>query len=69
MLALKEASEAYLVGLFEDTNMCAIHAKHVTIVPKNIYSLLAEFGESVPNYPKTTNKTALLRATNHLRKQ
>ncbi len=27
VLALQEASEAYLVGLFEDTNLCAIHAK------------------------------------------
>ena len=25
--ALQEASEAYLVGLYEDTNLCAIHAK------------------------------------------
>ncbi|XP_028634778.1 histone H3.3-like [Grammomys surdaster] len=33
--ALQEASEAYLVGLFEDTNLCAIHAKHVTIMPKD----------------------------------
>uniref|UniRef100_A0A7M4FR36 Core Histone H2A/H2B/H3 domain-containing protein n=1 Tax=Crocodylus porosus TaxID=8502 RepID=A0A7M4FR36_CROPO len=30
------ASEAYLVGLFEDTNLCAIHAKRVTIMPKDI---------------------------------
>ena len=29
-------SEAYLVGLFEDTNLCAIHAKRVTIMPKDI---------------------------------
>ena len=28
--ALQEASEAYLVGLYEDTNLCAIHAKWVT---------------------------------------
>ncbi|XP_006877418.1 PREDICTED: histone H3.3-like [Chrysochloris asiatica] len=34
--ALQEASEAYLVGLFEDTNLCAIHAKWVTIMPKDI---------------------------------
>ncbi|CAH3182156.1 unnamed protein product, partial [Porites lobata] len=27
VMALQEASEAYLVGLFEDTNLCAIHAK------------------------------------------
>jgi histone H3 len=34
--ALQEAAEAYLVGLFEDTNLCAIHAKRVTIMPKDI---------------------------------
>jgi histone H3 len=36
LLALQEASEAYLVRLFEDSNDCAIHAKHVTIMPKDI---------------------------------
>ena len=36
MLALQEALEALLVGLFEDTNLCAIHAKRVTIMPKDI---------------------------------
>jgi histone H3 len=34
--ALQEAAEAYLVGLFEDTNLCAIHAKRVTIFPKDM---------------------------------
>ena len=34
--ALKETSEAYLVFLFEDANLCAIHTKHVTIMPKDI---------------------------------
>ena len=34
--ALQEASEAYLIHLFEDTNLCAIHAKRVTIMPKDI---------------------------------
>jgi histone H3/H4 len=34
--ALQEASEAYLTSLFEDTNLCAIHAKRVTIMPKDI---------------------------------
>ncbi|RDX86240.1 hypothetical protein CR513_32446, partial [Mucuna pruriens] len=41
--ALQEAAEAYLVGLFEDTNLCAIHAKRVTIMPKDIQ--LARRGE------------------------
>jgi len=36
VLALQEASEAYLIGLFEDTNLCAIHAKRVTIMPKDM---------------------------------
>ena len=36
IMALQEASEAYLVGLFEDTNLCAIHAKWVTIMPRDI---------------------------------
>jgi histone H3 len=36
VLALQEASKAYLVGLFEDTNLCAIHASRVTIMPRDI---------------------------------
>ena len=34
--ALQEAAEAYLVGLFEDTNLCAVHAKRVTIMQKDM---------------------------------
>lgn len=34
--ALQEASEAYLVNLFEDTNLCALHARRVTIMPKDM---------------------------------
>ena len=36
ILAIQEATEAYMVGLFEDTNLCAIHAKRVTIMPKDM---------------------------------
>jgi len=36
ILALQESAEAYLVGLFEDTVLCAIHAKRVTIMPKDM---------------------------------
>ena len=35
-MALQEAAEDYLVGLMEDMKLCAIHTKHVTIMPKDI---------------------------------
>ena len=38
--------EAYLVGLFEDTNLCAIHGKRVTIMPKDIQLARRIHGES-----------------------
>ena len=36
ILALQEATEAHLVGLFEDTNLCALHAKRVTITENDL---------------------------------
>ena len=36
IICLQEAAEAYIVGLMEDTNLCTIHAKQVTIMPKDI---------------------------------
>ena len=47
MLALQEAAEAYHVGLFEDTNLCAIHAKRKTIMPKDIQLARRIRGERV----------------------
>ena len=37
LLALQEATEAYLVHLFEDANLCAIHAKRVTLMNRDIH--------------------------------
>lgn len=34
--ALQQAAEAYLVGLFEDSNLCAIHARRTCVQPKDI---------------------------------
>ena len=42
---LQCASEDYLVRLFEDSNLCAIHAKRVTIMPKDIQLARRIWGE------------------------
>ena len=36
LVALQEAAEAYIVGVFEDTNLCAIHAKRMTVQVKDM---------------------------------
>ncbi|KAJ8748011.1 hypothetical protein K2173_012973 [Erythroxylum novogranatense] len=45
ILALQEAAEAYIVGLLEDTNLCAIHAKRVTIKVDDIQLALSLRGD------------------------
>lgn len=45
LLALQEAAEAYLVGVFEDANLCAIHAKRVTIMQKDLKLAMRIRGE------------------------
>ncbi|ELT91191.1 hypothetical protein CAPTEDRAFT_207719 [Capitella teleta] len=62
VMALQEASEAYLVGLFEDTNLCAIHAKRVTIMPKDIQ--LAR-----PGAKKAVTKAKTARTTDKKRRK
>ena len=36
ILVLQEAAEAFLVGLFEDTNLIALHCRRVTIMPRDL---------------------------------
>lgn len=47
MGAMQEASESYLVGVLEDSNSCAIHAKRVTIMPKDIQLARRIRGENI----------------------
>jgi histone H3 len=60
--ALREAAEAYLIDLFEDTNLLAIHAHRVTIMPKDLQLARAVRGEvsrphmSAPNAFGTASK-------------
>ena len=44
--ALQEATEAYMVSMFEDTNLCAIHGKRVTVMPKDMQLALRIRGEN-----------------------
>ena len=43
--ALQEATEYSLMGILNSTNFCAIHAKHVTIIPKDIHLACHVCGE------------------------
>ena len=45
IICLQEAAEAFLVSLMEDANLCAIHAKRVTIMPKDIQLARCIWGE------------------------
>ena len=47
ILCLQEATEAYIVRLFDDANLCAIHARRVTIMPKDILLARRIRGERV----------------------
>jgi len=49
LIALQESSEAYIVGLMEDTNLCAIHAKRVTIMSKDMNLARRIRGEKMGN--------------------
>ena len=48
VMALQEAAETYLVVLFEDINLCAIHANRVTIQPKDMRLARRIRGEHCP---------------------
>lgn len=47
LMCLQEAAEAYLVTVFEDANLCAIHAKRVTVMPKDMQLARRIRGERV----------------------
>ena len=50
ILCLQETAEAYLIRLMEDTNLCAIHAKRVTIMLKDIQLAQHIHGEHLHYY-------------------
>ena len=58
MLALQETSESFLIGLMEDTNLCAIHAKRVTIMPKDIQLAKRIRRDDMNNHNDPTNRSS-----------
>ena len=60
LLALQEAAESYLTGLFEDANLCAIHANRVTVMKKDLELARRIRGERFRDHrdlqPKTGNE-------------
>ena len=64
IICLQEAAEAYLVGLMEDTNLCTIHAKWVTIMPKDILVQPCSLGGDQSTLHRNIEKKAV--KTHHL---
>ena len=60
LLALQDAAESYLTGLFEDANLCAIHANRVTVMKKDLDLARRIRGERFHDHrdlqPKTGNE-------------
>ena len=69
ILCLQEAAEAYLVRLFDDANLCAIHARRVTIMPKDILLARQIRGEHTQSPTTKTNISVLFRTTPILQKE
>ena len=59
LVALQEASEAYVVGLFEDSQLCALHANRVTVMKKDMLLARRIRGDSTLDFTKSgdTNQT------------
>ena len=56
LIALQEAAEAYLVGIFEDTQLCAIHAKRVTVQKKDMELARRIRGDDATDFRDTMPK-------------
>ena len=57
LLAVQEAAEMYIVGLFEDSNLCAIHANRVTVMKKDMELARRIRGERLMDFRDTQPKT------------
>jgi histone H3/H4 len=66
LLAIQVAFEAYAVSVFEDTNLCALHAKRVTIKNSDMAFAMRNRGEPIPEILRRTgDELALAQFTQH----
>ena len=54
LLTLQEVAEVYIIILFEDANLCAIHGKQITIMPKDIQLAQRIWEDMVKDLPTKT---------------
>ena len=57
LLALQDAAESYLTGLFEDANLCAIHSSRVTVMKKDLDLARRIRGERIHDHRDLQPKT------------
>ena len=60
--ALQEAAENFIVGLFEDVNLLAVHARRVTVMPRDIRLALRIRGDHY-HWQITTEDATIMRDT------
>ena len=63
--ALQETAEAYLVGLFEDANLCAIHAKRIVIMLKNMQPVRHICRERLPKTSRVLLEPPISKGMTH----
>ena len=56
ILALQEGAEAFIIGLYEDANLCALHAKRVTLMPKDLAQKICGEADKYAGAWKTTGQ-------------
>ena len=60
LLTLQEAAEVYIISLFKDTNLNAIHDKHITLMPKDIQLACRIWGDMVKYLPNYKNRKIII---------
>ena len=66
MLALQEAAEAFLTGIFEDANLCCIHAKRMTLMPQDMHLARRIRGDVARDYVERDDSGKIIHPADNL---